>query len=602
MPLLTGPARSNGAFPEVATDGSDIASAATLNFTTATTAATFHNITGTTGITAVTMVSGRVVQAKFAGAVTLTHSSNLILPGGVNFTTAANDVLTFKGEAGGVVRVIAISKADGTPVGLSGAAIVSAIDAELGSTAWRSGGGATVPGAPTIGTATATGATTATVAFTAPASNGGATITGYTATSSPGGITGTLSQAGSGTITVTGLTTDQAYTFTVTATNSAGTSAASSASNSVTPEADLVSHFERGFTMQSAAILAPSTGTRAGQLQELFMLDDPTDVDRLVGFYSALSDGTATTSAIWRCEATKAAPNVLLNHSEIYTAASQAEYVRLTTALYDGANYHFYLTLGGDEVWHGTSATGLGITMDGSPCLAADDVAMECNTTNASPTVTTADTSLLSATMTVTGAGIPGGTTILSVDDATTITLSANATATATTTLTFGAAIPVSLFSVMKDGANWYGCYATNAATPEAAYHTATSSDGTTWVKDNNTVLTPEATGSDSGGLEFSSLRKVGSDFVIFYEAWNGLDHWGCHVAHATTITGPFTKLGAVLTHDAGSAFAQVHVATPTLHKINGRWTAYFQGSNVSSPPTGGGGPWSLGYATLNLP
>ena len=95
----------------------------------------------------------------------------------------------------------------------------------------------TVPGAPTIGTATATGLTTATVSYTAPANNGGSTITLYTATSSPGGITGTLAQAGSGTITVSGLTTNTAYTFTVTATNGIGTSAASAASNSVTPAA-----------------------------------------------------------------------------------------------------------------------------------------------------------------------------------------------------------------------------------------------------------------------------------------------------------------------------------------------------------------------------
>jgi len=91
-----------------------------------------------------------------------------------------------------------------------------------------------VPNAPTIGTATATAPTTATVSFTAPEFNGGATITSYTATSNPGNITGTLSQAGSGTITVSGLTEGTAYTFTVKATNSIGTSAASSASNSIT--------------------------------------------------------------------------------------------------------------------------------------------------------------------------------------------------------------------------------------------------------------------------------------------------------------------------------------------------------------------------------
>jgi hypothetical protein len=92
----------------------------------------------------------------------------------------------------------------------------------------------TVPGTPTIGTATA-GDTTASVPFTAPGSNGGATITSYTATSTPGSITGTLTQAGSGTISVTGLTDGTAYTFTVHATNSQGNSTESSASNSVTP-------------------------------------------------------------------------------------------------------------------------------------------------------------------------------------------------------------------------------------------------------------------------------------------------------------------------------------------------------------------------------
>jgi len=91
----------------------------------------------------------------------------------------------------------------------------------------------TAPDAPTIGAAFAITTTTATVEFTAPGSNGGADITSYTATPSSGGGTGTLNQAGSGTITVTGLTADTTYTFVVRATNAGGNSANSASSASV---------------------------------------------------------------------------------------------------------------------------------------------------------------------------------------------------------------------------------------------------------------------------------------------------------------------------------------------------------------------------------
>jgi len=97
----------------------------------------------------------------------------------------------------------------------------------------------TAPTAPTIGTATAISPTSASISFTAPTSNGGATIETYTATSTPGSVTGRVFQSGSGSITITGLTSSTAYTFRVTASNSAGTSTASSASVSIsTPASD----------------------------------------------------------------------------------------------------------------------------------------------------------------------------------------------------------------------------------------------------------------------------------------------------------------------------------------------------------------------------
>jgi subtilisin family serine protease len=91
------------------------------------------------------------------------------------------------------------------------------------------------PGAPTNVTATG-GNGQASVAWAAPGFNGGAAITQYTVTSNPGGLTTIV--GGSTLIgTVSGLTNGTSYTFSVTATNIAGTSDSSLSSNAVTPEA-----------------------------------------------------------------------------------------------------------------------------------------------------------------------------------------------------------------------------------------------------------------------------------------------------------------------------------------------------------------------------
>lgn len=100
---------------------------------------------------------------------------------------------------------------------------------------------ATVPFAPTIGTATVTSSTTANIAFTAPLNNGGRNIISYTAISNPGNIQATVFQSGSGTIDITGLTTNTSYTFVVYATNALGNSSNSASSNQITLESTEIS-------------------------------------------------------------------------------------------------------------------------------------------------------------------------------------------------------------------------------------------------------------------------------------------------------------------------------------------------------------------------
>ena len=124
---------------------------------------------------------------------------------------------------------------------------------------------ASPPGAPTIGTATAGNASIG-VAFTAPASNGGAAITAYNAscTSSDGGTAGTGTNTASP-ITVSSLTNGKTYTCTVTATNSAGPGAASAASNAVSPTAPVPPGAPTGVTATpgngslSVAFTAPAS-------------------------------------------------------------------------------------------------------------------------------------------------------------------------------------------------------------------------------------------------------------------------------------------------------------------------------------------------------
>lgn len=95
--------------------GADIASASTVNLTTAT--GNVLDVTGTTTITAITLAQGYWRVVRFTGILTLTNGASLILPTAANITTAAGDYALFAGYASSVVRCVGYWTASGSALG-----------------------------------------------------------------------------------------------------------------------------------------------------------------------------------------------------------------------------------------------------------------------------------------------------------------------------------------------------------------------------------------------------------------------------------------------------------------------------------------------------
>lgn len=93
-----------------------IASAATTNLATST--SNLVLVTGTTTITSFgTVAAGAIFKVRFSGALTLTHNAtSLILPGGANITTAANDTMEIQSLGSGNWLVNRYQRASGLAV------------------------------------------------------------------------------------------------------------------------------------------------------------------------------------------------------------------------------------------------------------------------------------------------------------------------------------------------------------------------------------------------------------------------------------------------------------------------------------------------------
>jgi hypothetical protein len=161
----------------------------------------------------------------------------------------------------------------------------------------------------------------------------------------------------------------------------------------------------------------------------------------------------------------------------------------------------------------------------------------------------------------------------------------------------------VSQAAVLKEGDRWYMYYSyrTKSGTVLPGIRLATSSDGLHWNKTGRQILSSTPGSYDSRYYEWHQILKLGRDYVLLSECFDG-KHWSVGVAHSQLPDTGWTRKDTPLFErsDVPGTFDVHHVATPALFEIGSRVMLFYCGGNnladyISSK-------WDIGVAYAEKP
>ncbi len=141
----------------------------------------------------------------------------------------------------------------------------------------------------------------------------------------------------------------------------------------------------------------------------------------------------------------------------------------------------------------------------------------------------------------------------------------------------------VSQGAIFRENGRWYSFYSYRTSTKTLpGIRLATSTDGQHWNKQPGPDLLSAA--PESLYLEWPQIFKIGQNYVLLLEGFNGAKRWSPDVAISGKLDSGWRKLPVSFidqtTWPGYSDDTEFHVATPAMYQINGKWFLFVQAAH----------------------